>query len=62
MPFLPLFIAQLGVTDVGSIAIWTGVSLGVTPADRRSGAGVGPARRPLRRWIMVQRSMISFVV
>ena len=32
MPFLPLFIAQLGVTDVGAIALWTGVSLGVTPA------------------------------
>ena len=32
MPFLPLFIRQLGVTDVGAIALWTGVSLGVTPA------------------------------
>lgn len=32
MPFLPLFIRQLGVSDVGEIALWTGVSLGVTPA------------------------------
>ena len=32
MPFLPLFIRQLGVTDVGEIAVWTGLSLGVTPA------------------------------
>ena len=32
MPFLPLFIAQLGVADVGAIAVWTGISLGVTPA------------------------------
>ena len=32
MPFLPLFIGQLGVTDVGQIAMWTGLSLGVTPA------------------------------
>ena len=31
MPFLPLFIGQLGVTDVGRIAMWTGLSLGVTP-------------------------------
>src|SRR4029077_13177164 len=31
MPFLPLFIGQLGVTDVGEIAMWTGLSLGVTP-------------------------------
>ena len=23
MPFLPLFIGQLGVTDVGDIAMWT---------------------------------------
>ena len=32
MPFLPLFIRQLGVTDVGEIALWTGLSLGITPA------------------------------
>src|SRR3954465_10339565 len=32
VPVLPLFIGQLGVTDVGEIAMWTGVSLGVTPA------------------------------
>ena len=31
MPFLPLFIGQLGVTDVGEIAMWTGISLGITP-------------------------------
>ena len=31
MPFLPLFIGQLGVTDVGRVAMWTGLSLGVTP-------------------------------
>ena len=32
MPFLPLFIRQLGVSDVGEIALWTGAILGVTPA------------------------------
>jgi len=32
MPFLPLYIQQMGETDVGRIAAWTGVSLGVTPA------------------------------
>jgi hypothetical protein len=32
MPFLPLFIGQLGVSDVGEIAMWTGISLGITPA------------------------------
>jgi DHA1 family multidrug resistance protein-like MFS transporter len=32
MPFLPLYFRQLGVADVGDIALWSGVSLGVTPA------------------------------
>ena len=32
MPFLPLFFQQLGVTDIGEIAMWSGLSLGVTPA------------------------------
>jgi MFS family permease len=32
MPFLPLYIAELGVTDVGQIAVWTGLTLGATPA------------------------------
>src|ERR1044071_7055880 len=31
MPFLPIFIGQLGVSDVGRVAMWSGVSLGVTP-------------------------------
>jgi len=32
MPFLPLFIRELGVSDVGEIAMWTGAILGITPA------------------------------
>ena len=32
MPFLPLFIRELGVSDVGRVAMWTGISLGITPA------------------------------
>ena len=49
MPFLPLFIGQLGVTDVGEVAMWTGLSLGVTPAlTALLVAGLGPARRSLR--------------
>ena len=63
MPFLPLFIAQLGVTGVGSIASWTGVSLGVTPGLT---AILAPAWGRLGdrygRKIMVERSMFSFVV
>jgi DHA1 family multidrug resistance protein-like MFS transporter len=63
MPFLPLFIGQLGVTDVGQIAMWTGLSLGVTPGLT---ALLAPAWGRLGdrygRKIMVERSMISFVV
>jgi len=63
MPFLPLFIRQLGVTDVGDIAMWTGVSLGVTPALT---ALLAPAWGRLGdrfgRKIMVERSLVSFVV
>jgi len=63
MPFLPLFIAQLGVADVGDIALWTGVSLGVTPALT---ALLAPAWGRLGdrygRKVMVLRSMFSFVV
>ena len=32
MPFLPLYFQELGLTDVGDIALWTGVTLGVSPA------------------------------
>ena len=63
MPFLPLFIGQLGVTDVGHVAIWTGVSLGVTPGLT---AILAPAWGKLGdrygRKLMVERSMASFVV
>src|SRR5262245_28247866 len=63
MPFLPLFIRQLGVTDVGEIALWTGLSLGITP-------GVTAILSPwwgrladrYGRKIMVERSLVSFVV
>ncbi len=63
MPFLPLFIGQLGVTDVGRVAMWTGASLGVTPALT---ALLAPAWGRLGdrygRKIMIERSLASFVV
>jgi MFS family permease len=63
MPFLPLFIAQLGVSDVGQVAMWTGVSLGVTPGLT---ALLAPAWGRLGdrygRKIMVERSLASFVI
>src|SRR5882672_338581 len=63
MPFLPLFIGQLGVTDVGRIAMWTGISLGVTPGLT---ALLAPAWGRLGdrygRKVMVERSLVSFVI
>ena len=63
MPFLPLYIGQLGVTDVGEVAVWTGASLGVTPALTAILAPVwGKLGDRYGRKIMVERSMVSFVV
>ncbi len=63
MPFLPLFIGQLGVSTSGEIAMWTGLSLGVTPGLT---ALLAPAWGRLGdrfgRKIMVERSLVSFVV
>lgn len=63
MPFLPLYIRQLGVTDVGEIALWSGVSLGVTPAMTALFAPLwGRLADRFGRKIMVQRSLVSFTV
>jgi MFS family permease len=63
MPFLPLFIRQLGVADVGMIALWTGLSLAVTPALN---ALVSPFWGRLAdrfgRKIMMGRSMTACVL
>ena len=62
MPFLPLYFAQLGVTDVGEIALWSGLSLGVTPAVTALMAPLwGRLADRFGRKIMVERSLVSFV-
>jgi DHA1 family multidrug resistance protein-like MFS transporter len=63
MPFLPLYFEQLGVTDPSHVAVWSGVSLGVTPAVTAAMAPVW-ARLAERygRKLMVARSLGSFVV
>ena len=49
LPFLPLYVEQLGVTDHAAIVQWSGVAYGATFFCRRTGrAALGPARRPLR--------------
>jgi DHA1 family multidrug resistance protein-like MFS transporter len=63
MPFLPLYFRQLGVTDVGEIAVWSGLSLGVTPALTAILAPFwGRLADRFGRKIMVERSLASFVV
>lgn len=63
MPFLPLYLDQLGTHDPGAILIWSGLSLGITPAIT---ALMAPfwARLADRygRKLMVARSLFSFVV
>ena len=62
MPFLPLYFEQLGVTDVGDIALWSGLSLGITPAITALMAPFwGRLADRYGRKIMVQRSLVSFV-
>ncbi|HET9372839.1 MAG TPA: MFS transporter [Vicinamibacterales bacterium] len=63
MPFLPLYIDELGVHDAGAIALWSGVSLGVTPAVTAMMAPIWA--RVAERYgkkLMVARSLGSFVV
>ena len=63
MPFLPLYFQLLGVGDLGEIAMWSGLSLGVTPAVTAMLAPVwGRLADRYGRKIMVERSLISFVI
>lgn len=62
MPFLPLYFQQLGVTDVGEVALWSGLSLGVTPAMTALLAPFwGRLSDRFGRKIMVERSLVSFI-
>jgi DHA1 family multidrug resistance protein-like MFS transporter len=63
MPVLPLYFRQLGVEDVGEIALWSGLSLGVTPAMTAFLAPFwGRLADRFGRKIMVERSLASFVL
>ena len=63
MPFLPLYFNQLGVHDVGRVAMWSGLSLGVTPAlTAMLSPFWGRLADRFGRKIMVERSLVSFVV
>lgn len=63
MPFLPLFLAELGVHDVGQVAVWAGLSLGVTPAITAIMAPLwGRLADRFGRKLMIVRSLFSFVL
>jgi DHA1 family multidrug resistance protein-like MFS transporter len=63
MPFLPLYFQELGLRDVGEIALWSGLSLGVTPALTAVLSPLwGRLADRFGRKIMVERSLASFVV
>lgn len=62
-PFLPLYVHELGVTDPGAVALWSGVILGITP-------GMAAVLSPL--WgsffdrfgqkVMLIRSLLGFII
>lgn len=63
MPFLPLYIAELGVTDVGEIALWTGLTLGATPAVTALSAPLwGRVGDRYGSKLLVVRSLTAFVL
>jgi DHA1 family multidrug resistance protein-like MFS transporter len=63
MPFLPLYFQELGVQDVGEIALWSGLSLGVTPAITAFMSPIwGRLADRFGRKIMVERALVSFVI
>ena len=63
MPFLPLYIRELGVVEVGDIALWTGVTLGVSPAIAALTAPLwGRVGDRFGNKLLVQRSLVSFIL
>lgn len=63
MPFLPLYLSELGVRDVGEVAFWSGISLGVTPAMTALLSPVwGRLADRFGAKLMLARSLVSFIV
>ena len=63
MPFLPLYIAELGTTDVGEIAMWTGLTLGATPMVTASSAPLwGRVGDKYGSKVLVVRSLTAFIL
>jgi DHA1 family multidrug resistance protein-like MFS transporter len=63
MPFLSRYIQELGVTDTGEVALWTGITLGVTPAITAVCAPLwGRVGDRFGNKLLVQRSLFSCIV
>jgi len=64
MPFLPLYISnELGVTDIGQVALWTGLTLGATPAVTAFSAPLwGRVGDRYGSKLLVVRSLTAFVL
>jgi DHA1 family multidrug resistance protein-like MFS transporter len=63
MPFLSRYIQELGVTDTGEVVLWTGVTLGVTPALSALCAPLwGRVGDRFGNKVLVQRALFSCVV
>jgi MFS family permease len=63
MPFLPLYIRQLGVRDEREVALWAGLSLGATPAITMFSAPLwGRVGDRYGSKLLVMRSLGAFVL
>src|SRR5262245_33360035 len=63
MPFLPLYINELGVEDIGEIAMWSGLTLGGTPAVTGISAPLwGRVGDRYGSKVLVIRSLIAFAL
>jgi MFS family permease len=63
MPFLASYFQALGVTDVGAVALWTGLTLGVTPAVTAACAPLwGRVGDRFGNKVLVQRSLVGCVI
>jgi DHA1 family multidrug resistance protein-like MFS transporter len=63
MPFLARYMQELGLTDTGEVALWTGVTLGVTPALSALVSPLwGRVGDRFGNKILVQRALFSSVI
>src|SRR5215510_10299676 len=62
-PFLPLYVRELGVTDPGRIALWSGLLSAITPAvSGLLGPLFGRMADRFGRKAMLIRSLVAFIV